>query len=148
MMLSGTSVAAPVVSGAVALLLQANPELTSPMIKAILQYTAQPLPNASLVEQGAGMLNIDGAVRLAQSFKTDAASKLAASAWPIGAKISAGILPTPSSTINGQTFNWSRIVTVGGRQIANGDQLFSNFQPVYDPRLTRGGSTVVRRMVT
>ena len=148
MRLSGTSVAAPVVSGAIALLPQANPELTGPMLKAILQYTAQPLPNASLVEQGAGMLNIDGAVRLAQSFKTDAASKLAASAWPIGAKISAGILPTPSSTINGQTFNWSRIVTVGGRQIANGDQLFSNFQPVYDPRLTRGGSTVVRRMVT
>ena len=57
------------------------------------------------------MLNIDGALRLAEAFKTDAASKLAAGAWPIGAKISAGTLPTPSSTINGQTFNWSRMVT-------------------------------------
>ena len=98
MMLSGTSVAAPVVNGAVALLLQANPELTGPMIKAILQYTAQPLPNASLVEQGAGMLNIDGAVRLAKAFKTDAASRLALGAWPIGAKISVPVLPTPTST--------------------------------------------------
>ena len=46
MMLSGTSVAAPVVSGAVALMLQANPGLTPPMVKAILQYSAQPLPTA------------------------------------------------------------------------------------------------------
>ena len=53
MNLSGTSIAAPVVSGTVALLLQANPGLTPPLIKAILQYTAQPLPGASLVHQGA-----------------------------------------------------------------------------------------------
>ena len=67
MMLSGTSVAAPVVSGAVALMLQANPGLTPPLIKAILQYSAQALPNANLLQQGAGLLNIDGAVRLARA---------------------------------------------------------------------------------
>ena len=65
MELSGTSISAPVVAGAVALMLQANPGLTPPLVKAILQYTAQPLPGASLVQQGAGLLNIEGAVRLA-----------------------------------------------------------------------------------
>ena len=34
--------AAPVVSGTVALMMQANPSLTPNMVKAILQYTAQP----------------------------------------------------------------------------------------------------------
>ena len=54
MQLSGTSIAAPVVSGAVALMLEANHGLTPAMVKAILQYTAQPLPNANLLQQGTG----------------------------------------------------------------------------------------------
>ena len=78
MVLSGTSIAAPAVSGAVALMLQANPGLTPPLIKAILQYTAQPLPGASLVQQGAGSLNVEGAVRLAGALRTDIAGAVAA----------------------------------------------------------------------
>src|SRR5678815_4779611 len=42
--LSGTSMAAPVVSGTVALMMQANPNLTPNLVKAILQYTAQSYP--------------------------------------------------------------------------------------------------------
>ena len=49
MELGGTSVAAPVVAGAAALMLQVNPGLTPPLVKAILQYTAQPLPGANLL---------------------------------------------------------------------------------------------------
>ena len=66
MYLSGTSVSAPIVAGAAALLLQANPKLTPNMVKMILMYTAQQLPNSNMLEQGAGQLNIEGAIRLAK----------------------------------------------------------------------------------
>jgi subtilisin family serine protease len=66
--LSGTSVAAPVVSGTVALMLQANPMLTPNAVKAILQYTAQAYPGSDSLTQGAGFLNAKGAVELAHFF--------------------------------------------------------------------------------
>jgi subtilisin family serine protease len=75
MWLSGTSMAAPVVSGAAALMLDANSNLTPAMVKSILQFTAQPLPSLSsmdpllaMLNQGAGCLNVDGAVRMAEAF--------------------------------------------------------------------------------
>jgi serine protease AprX len=63
MYLSGTSMATPVVAGAAALMLQANPKLTPNMVKALLMYTAQPLAGFNTtLEQGAGELNVEGAV--------------------------------------------------------------------------------------
>ena len=67
MMLSGTSMAAPLVAGTAALMFEANPTLTPNLIKTLLMYTAQQLPNFNMFEQGAGELNIDGAVRLAKA---------------------------------------------------------------------------------
>ncbi|HSL24412.1 MAG TPA: S8 family peptidase [Vicinamibacterales bacterium] len=66
--LSGTSMAAPVVSGTVALMMQANPSLTPNAVKAILQYTAEERAYDSLT-QGAGFLNTYGAVTLAKYFR-------------------------------------------------------------------------------
>lgn len=66
--MSGTSMAAPVVAGTVALLLEVNPNLTPNAVKAILQYTAQRKEDESPLAQGAGMLNALGAVRLARFF--------------------------------------------------------------------------------
>jgi len=66
--LSGTSMAAPVVTGTVALMLQANPNLTPNLIKALLQYTAQVYPGYSPLREGAGFLNTLGAVRLAKYY--------------------------------------------------------------------------------
>jgi hypothetical protein len=60
--------AAPFVSGAVALMLQANPNLTPNLIKAILQYTATFKPGVSPLRQGAGFMNVSGAVKLAAAY--------------------------------------------------------------------------------
>ncbi len=68
--LSGTSMAAPVVSGVVAQMLQVNPALTPNAVKAILQYTSQAYQGYDALTEGAGFLNAIGAVRLAQFFAT------------------------------------------------------------------------------
>lgn len=68
MALAGTSMAAPVVAGTVALMLEASPALTPNAVKAILQYTAQRSSAYTALAQGAGFLNARGAVYLAELF--------------------------------------------------------------------------------
>src|SRR3954466_712881 len=59
-----SSMAAPVVAGSVALMLQANPKRSMNLVKAVLQYTAQTYPGYSSLRQGADFLNTLVADRL------------------------------------------------------------------------------------
>ncbi len=79
--LTGTSMSAPVVTGTVALMLQANPALTPNAVKAILQYTAQAYPAYDPLTQGAGFLNAAGAVGMAVAFSDRTIPISEAASW-------------------------------------------------------------------
>ena len=88
---SGTSQAAAVVSGAAALVLQANPALTPDQVKAALVGPATPVA-ASAIDAGAGQLNVAAAVAAVQHLTvtkaglvalTPAMQALAAQSYPI-----------------------------------------------------------------
>lgn len=150
MTLSGTSMSAPVVAGAAAVLLQANPGLTPPLVKAILQYTATPLAQGDLLQQGAGSVNLDGAVRLARALRPDIADGIATRRLLPGAGLLApgATLPAPVSTVAGRALPWSRIVTVGGTRIVRGEALFTQLQPIWDPGLLWMRHFVLRTSVS
>ena len=86
--------AAPLVAGTAALMFEANPTLTPNLIKALLMYTAQQLPNFNLLEQGAGELNVDGAVRLAKLVRTTITSSTS-----LGASLLTSSAPAAQTTI-------------------------------------------------
>jgi serine protease AprX len=101
--LTGTSMAAPVVSATVALMLQANPALTPNAVKAILQYTSETRANQARLAQGAGFVNARGAVRLARFF-----------AHPQQG------LGQPVDTIANQSISWARHLIWGNYRVTGG----------------------------
>jgi serine protease AprX len=62
----GTSFATPIVASVVAQMLEANPQLTPPLIKHLLISTADRLNDQALLRQGYGMLNAGRAVAAAR----------------------------------------------------------------------------------
>ena len=100
MSLSGTSMSAPVVSGTVALMLQANPALTPNQVKAILQYTAEISAFNDPLTQGSGYLNAKGAVELARYLKSPAST------------------PYPDSSRWAMRLIWGNYAVTGGRLTA------------------------------
>ncbi|MEK7283693.1 MAG: S8 family peptidase [Acidobacteriota bacterium] len=131
MTLSGTSMSTGVVSGAVALMLQANPGLTPNLVKAMLMYSAQIMEGPDLFEQGAGMLNVEGAVRLAKSVSRYAY------ALPVGQTLAPSGLPTAQSTIAGETFTWSQGL-IWGIGSLRGQAMFTTQQEAYAQSLIWG----------
>jgi len=101
--LTGTSMAAPVVAGTVALMLEVNPSLTPNAVKAILQYTAEAHPNDSALAQGAGLLNARGALRLARFFANPQAG-----------------LGEPRDVIEGESIAWTRHLIWGNYRVTGG----------------------------
>ncbi|HNQ14588.1 MAG TPA: S8 family serine peptidase, partial [Pyrinomonadaceae bacterium] len=128
MYLSGSSMSTPLVAGTAALLLQANPKLTPSMIKLILQYSAQPLNGVNMFEQGAGQLNIEGAVRIANAMRSDVNFTYR---FHVGSTL-ISTLPTPSSSISGTNFTWAQGI-VTDHFTAKGTALISKYQRMYDP---------------
>jgi subtilisin family serine protease len=126
MYLSGSSAAAPIISGAAALMLQVNPKLTPNLIKAILMYTAQPLAGYNMFEQGAGQVNIEGALRLARLVRTDLSSST-----PLGSRLlTTTNLPVPQSWIAGQNLSWGQGIILG-QTYATGTELITKYQLIY-----------------
>ncbi|MBI4264288.1 MAG: S8 family peptidase [Acidobacteria bacterium] len=101
--LSGTSMAAPVVAGTVALMLDANPALTPNAVKAILQYTAEERDGEPYFAQGAGLLNARGALRLAQFFREPRQG-----------------FPEPGDAIEREWIAWSQEIVWGNGRYAGG----------------------------
>jgi serine protease AprX len=73
---SGTSQAAAITSGMVALLLQQRPDLTPDQVKYILRESAAPMPSETTLAKGKGLAKADRAI----NFNTPAAS-VAAQTW-------------------------------------------------------------------
>jgi serine protease AprX len=153
MWLSGTSMSTPAVAGAAALLIQACPKITPNMIKAILMYTAQPLKGYNMFEQGAGQLNIEGAVRLAKALKTDirqdspvgtifTRQTTTVTDKATGIKTIYPVLPTPQTTTAGQTFTWSQGIIMG-RTYATGTNLVGYWQKIYGLAVVLGDGIMV-----
>ena len=127
--MSGTSMAAPVVSGAAALLLQLNPNLTPQMVKMILQYSAQQLAGFDTLEQGAGSLNIEGALRLASSY--DRRLLFSASITQGTRLLKSGLrMPEARSTVGGTDFEWAQGILFD-HGIIKGRALADTFQNIY-----------------
>jgi serine protease AprX len=125
--LSGTSMATPVVAGTVALMLEANPNLTPNMVKAVLQYTAQVYTGYDYLTQGAGFLNTLGAVRLARFFqvgeKGDNYPNMKAWSRHIfwgNRRVTGGVL-TPGGTAWANNIVWGDTLAPGGQNIVWGE---------------------------
>ncbi len=127
--LNGTSQAAPVVAGTAALLLQANPTLSAHAVKGIVQYTAQRLRNADVMSQGAGEINVAGAVRLAKMVNTSQAD---GKRWVMSSR-----RPIAADYLFGEVAFWGSAI-VGGNRIKPGTNAMFVKSAMWDDNIVWG----------
>jgi serine protease AprX len=124
--LTGTSMAAPVVTGTVALMYQANPSLTPNLVKAILQYTAEHKSRYNDLTQGAGFLNARGAVQVAKAFVASGSSPALGSVadpTPWNKHINWGNQRIGGGVLRPEANAWRVDVTWGAASTGEGDAI-------------------------
>jgi serine protease AprX len=121
--LSGTSMAAPVVSGTVALMVQANPALTPNQVKAILQYTALVYAGPDALTQGAGFLNAKGAVELASYLAAPSSTGYPSSSSGWGRRLIWGNRLVRGGRLTSGASAWSTAVNWGALKTPNGQSI-------------------------
>jgi serine protease AprX len=119
--LTGTSMATPVVTGTVALMLQANPQLTPNAVKAILQYTAQAYQGYDRLTEGAGFLNAKGAVELSAFLAAPDGDYPATDGW--STQIIWGNHLAEGGRLTGDANAWSPGVTWGDATTPDGERI-------------------------
>jgi hypothetical protein len=110
-------------------MLQANPALTPNQVKAILQYTARTHSGADSLSQGAGSMNVKGAIELARYFALvsngDTPSYPWSSSWSgrivWGNESIRGGRLTPAGTAWGNDVTWGAALTPEGQNVSWGD---------------------------
>jgi serine protease AprX len=127
--LNGTSMAAPVVAGSAALLLQSNPSLSSHTVKGILQFTSQRLRDLDVMTQGAGQINVPGAVRLAKLVDTRQDYE---KRWVKGSR-----RPVGADLLFGESAFWGRAILWGTQVKAGTNSLFVRLQ-LWDDNIVWG----------
>ena len=138
MTLSGTSMAASVTTGVVALMIEASRAtnaarvgLSPNAVKAILQYSAVPIPGVDSLTQGAGSLNAAGALALAGSIDPTRPQ----GAW----WLTSGVTPVTSLS-NGETLDWSQRVH-WGEGVLEGELVYVR-EPAWAQAIVWGNSII------
>lgn len=104
--LSGTSMASPAVAGAAALMFKENRDLAANTVKMALQFTSRIVKNTDVLTQGAGALNIRGALTLADAINPNAR---------LGRNWITHQITAANSDGNGQRVVWGQRIIYGDR---------------------------------
>ncbi|MDP8225394.1 MAG: S8 family peptidase [Candidatus Lernaella stagnicola] len=147
--MSGTSMSAPLVTGAIALMLEENPSLTPGAVKALVMVSAETLftENSSSscytdedwyddptcaaefdIVQGTGLLNVPGATFLAGEVSAETNLLLPGDVW----LEEEDITPTTEFDSTGETVVWSQGLSWTGKGIVGVD-IWATFQQAYQP---------------
>src|SRR5438132_3562070 len=88
-------------------------------------YTAQPLSGSNMFEQGAGEINVEGAMRLAKLVRSDLTTFTA-----LGAPLLVTSAPAEETTLSSEIFPWARGIIMN-HSYTSGSDLVTKYQVIY-----------------